>query len=541
MFQLTYQIVPWFVFLLAITARLVPGPRTIDDAYITYRYARNLLNGEGFVFNPGERVLGTTTPLYAFLLAGLGLFLGGKTAHFPEIALAINAACDGITCLLLVRIGRRLSADIAGLGAAFVWAIAPFSVTFAIGGLETSLYVLLLVAMSYAHLELKHTQTAALAALAYLTRPDAILLIAPLAFDRLLMVFGEFRHKTATAKIVWQPIITEVGVFLIPILFWSVFATFYFGSPIPHSIAAKSLAYRLGAGAGFMRLLQHYNTPFLGHLTFGNSWIAVGMVLYPFMFLVGGRFAWRQSHRVWPLLAYPYIYFIVFALANPLIFRWYLTPPLPFYFLFILTGLFSLIIRIGTTLNRVKVEDDKSRASKDCTLEKNPIPVYLAMVLLVIVTPVTLSLHGWEIHPDHGINRPAPDMAWYKLELLYKQAADILMEQFPQVTYTTPLLAAGDVGVLGYYTQARLLDTVGLNSPQSTRYYPADPKIYVINYAIPADLILDNMPDFITILEVYGRNDLLKDPRFIRSYLLVHKISTDIYGSDGLLIFRRVP
>ncbi|HEC35405.1 MAG TPA: hypothetical protein ENI39_02600, partial [Anaerolineae bacterium] len=57
--------------LLALAARLVPGPRTVDDAYITFRYARNLVEGRGFVYNLGERVLGTTTPLYTLLLSGL--------------------------------------------------------------------------------------------------------------------------------------------------------------------------------------------------------------------------------------------------------------------------------------------------------------------------------------------------------------------------------------------------------------------------------------------------------------------------------------
>lgn len=44
----------------------------IDDAYITYRYARNLLSGNGFVFNPGEPILVTTPPLHGLLLAILG-------------------------------------------------------------------------------------------------------------------------------------------------------------------------------------------------------------------------------------------------------------------------------------------------------------------------------------------------------------------------------------------------------------------------------------------------------------------------------------
>ena len=86
------------VVLLAVTARIVPGPRPIDDAYITFRYARNLLRGYGLVFNPGEHVLGTTTPLYALLMAFLGLFTGGGNAPFPLLAPVVNALADGLTC-----------------------------------------------------------------------------------------------------------------------------------------------------------------------------------------------------------------------------------------------------------------------------------------------------------------------------------------------------------------------------------------------------------------------------------------------------------
>ena len=95
------------------------------------------------------------------------------------------------------------------------------------------------------------------------------------------------------------------------------------------------------------------------------------------------------------------------------------------------------------------------------------------------------------------------------------------------------------MGVLGFYTGVRILDTVGLNSPQSTSYYPLDPAYYVINYAIPPQLILDARPDYIVILEVYGRAGLLKSPLFWQLYTLRQKIPTDIYGSDGLLILER--
>ncbi|TET83600.1 MAG: hypothetical protein E3J37_05110, partial [Anaerolineales bacterium] len=86
--------------IIALAARLLPGPRTIDDAYITFRYAQNLLAGNGLVYNPGEAVLGTTTPIYALLMAGLGLFTGGSQAPFPTLALLVNALADGLTCWL---------------------------------------------------------------------------------------------------------------------------------------------------------------------------------------------------------------------------------------------------------------------------------------------------------------------------------------------------------------------------------------------------------------------------------------------------------
>jgi hypothetical protein len=81
--------------------------RGIDDSYITFRYARNLLAGLGLVYNSGERVLGTTTPVYTLLMAGLASLL--RTQDFPHLAAALNALADGATCALLVSLGERLT------------------------------------------------------------------------------------------------------------------------------------------------------------------------------------------------------------------------------------------------------------------------------------------------------------------------------------------------------------------------------------------------------------------------------------------------
>ena len=47
------------------------------------------------------------------------------------------------------------------------------------------------------------------------------------------------------------------------------------------------------------------------------------------------------------------------------------------------------------------------------------------------------------------------------------------------------------------------------------------------------------MPEYVVLLEVYGRNGLLKEARFAQSYELVDRIDTDMYRSDGLLVYRR--
>ena len=490
---------------LALTARLLPTPRTIDDAFITFRYAGNLLAGQGFVYNPGERVLGTTTPLYTGLMAAVAGVTG--YADYPRIAWLVNALADTVTCLLLVRLGEKLSRRPGvGLAAGALWAIAPMSVSFAIGGMETSVFILLLVGSAYLYLT-GHTRAAALAGAALLlTRPDGVLLVGPMALD---LAWRSWRRRTLP----WA----EAGLFLLVLAPWGLWATLYFGSPIPHSLAAKSLAYRQGPTDALIRLIQHYSTPFFEDLALGKYWRLGGVFVYLGLALLGTRAALQRNPRAWLLALYPWLYLGVFAAANPLIFRWYLAPPLPFYFLFILAGL-------------AKLADDLFKR-----------PAFLLPSSLLLTTAFALfflfSLNEWTLTPDHGPQAPAPQMAWHRLELLYTQVAQTLVREQKVTPHT--LIAAGDVGALGYYTQARILDTVGLMSPQASAYYPLDAALYTINYAVPPQLILDEKPDYVILLEVYGRNGLFRNAAFLAQYQRLETIPTDIYGSDGLLVFKR--
>jgi hypothetical protein len=489
------------LFILAVAARVIPGPRTVDDAYITFRYAQNLLSGHGLVYNPGEAVLGTTTPVYALLMVGLGLVTGGSQAPFPILSLIVNALADGLTCWFLFKLGEALGHRRVGLAAAVVWAIAPWSVTFAIGGMETSVFVMLLMATFYFHSNDKPVAAAVMASLSILTRPDALIAVLPMIVERIRQSIKKHRQQLPIPPITAR----EVSIFCLPLLGWILFGTFFYGNPIPNSLLAKVAAYHLPREAGFIRLLQHYATPFLGHLTFGTWWIGAGLLLYPILYSLGTLMILRRRLRLWPLFIYPWVYLIVFSVANPLIFRWYLTPPLPILFLGILLGI--------------------ERISRDA---RTPLPSILAPVAFVLLT-----LGGWILRPDHGPTRPAPKMAYIQLELLYEVVAEELRDKI----IPTKTLAAGDIGALGYYSGAHILDTIGLISPQSIPYYPIPESYYAINYAVPPDLITNLKPDYLVVLEAYGRNALLLDAEFNRKYRLLKEIPTDIYGSEGMLIF----
>lgn len=497
---------------LALIVRLVAGPRTIDDAYITFRYARNLAEGIGFVYNPGERVLGTTTPLYTCVMA-LSWLLG--MTRLPVVALVLNSLADAATAVVLYTLARRLLESRAvALVLALLWALSPMSVTFAVGGMETSVVIFFLVS-SFAAYALGHSRLAAACmALAVLTRPDALMAAALLLADMGLRPLLIRPRPPVTAWLRHLPW-TEVLLFAGLLLPWILFATLYFGSPLPQSVQAKMDAYALDRFAALVRFVQHLATPFFEYMVLGTGWVAAGFPLYVALYLIGSLALMRRAGRCLPMLLYMPLYVTVFCAVNPLIFRWYLAPPQPFYFLVIMAGLWSVITGLARRLRREELSGWAIGLAGGAML--------------------ALALNAYTLRPDHGLERPAPEMAWYKLELLYEQAAEVLNTRLDP----GQVVAAGDIGTLGWFTNAPILDTVGLISPQASGYYPLDPSQHVISYAIAHDLIRDSRPDYIVTLEVYVRNSLLPATWFERDYILLEKLPTDIYGSDGMLIFGR--
>jgi hypothetical protein len=132
------------------------------------------------------------------------------------------------------------------------------------------------------------------------------------------------------------------GAFAIVLLPWLIFAQLYFGTIIPRSVSAKTTAYIIPSGASFIRLIQNYGTPFNENEVIGGAATGILVMGYLALYAIGLICAIRKEIRLLPWLVYPLIYGAAFSIANPLIFRWYLTPPLPPLMFALLIGFWAL-------------------------------------------------------------------------------------------------------------------------------------------------------------------------------------------------------
>lgn len=75
-----------------------------DDQFIIFRYVNNIISGHGFVYNIGERVLGSTTPLYTLLLALIKRVF--SSISIPDIAGYTNIILFSISGVFFYKISQ---------------------------------------------------------------------------------------------------------------------------------------------------------------------------------------------------------------------------------------------------------------------------------------------------------------------------------------------------------------------------------------------------------------------------------------------------
>ena len=505
------------VIIVTLVAHVLPAPRTIDDAFITFRYSRNIVEGQGFVYNPGVRTLGTTTPLYTVLMAVISLVTGGQ--DFPWYALTVNALASAGTAVVLLLMVRRVTESLwVGFLAGLLWAISPISVAFSVGGMETAVNIFWLVAAGYLLFVDRPIWLGIIIGFGFLTRIDSLIWIGPLMVYQLGESWWQRRTQPFFQRVPWR---TWLAAILI-VAPWLLFALVYFGSPVPNSLAAKSLVYNMQPGAALQTFIRAYVIPFSEFQLIGSVGVIILTPIYLTLVIIGFLYIIRYHLRLLTFVLYPWLYLATFAIMNPLVFRWYVAPPLPALILTIFIGLWAIIKQ----LQGLPALRDNLRIST-------------VIMSLLAVFWISASVAGWETQPDHGPKRPAPEMAWHQQELYYREMADRLVNEYG--VSSNSVVAAPDIGVIGYFTDSRIVDTVGLVMPEAAQYYPVSDSLILgdQNYAIPPQLIYDMDPAYLVTMEAAVRLGLEQEEAFSEQYRLDHIIPTDFYGTGMRLYVRR--
>ncbi len=233
-----------------------------DDAFISFRYAQNLVQGHGLVYNPGERVEGYTNFLWT-IMAAVVLRLGG------DLVLWSHAA--GVLLGLLIATGTyvvatRLIGAAWALVAALIVATSQSLLLYTArgSGLETGLFALLVLAGGGCYLAALRAAPAPgafglaglLFALAALTRPEGVLVLGLTGLHLLCWLLWQRSPASEAAAGTAQPAdpdqrLAASGYRLAPL--WALAGAFflvylpyfawrfsYYGDLLPNTFYAKT-------------------------------------------------------------------------------------------------------------------------------------------------------------------------------------------------------------------------------------------------------------------------------------------------------------
>ncbi len=256
-----------------------------DDAWIVLRYARNLLAGHGWCYEPGAAVNASTSALNTLLLAGFGAVTGDL--HRAQDLVFVLGLGGGAWCL-----GSLLADRTAGGVPSWVASLLCLSTPlfWSVYGMESPLLLGTGVGACLAWNRGRHALAGLLVAAATLTRPEGLLLAPVLVVD----------HRLRTGS--WH-VPRWIGAALccgVPLAAWGLFSLWSFGALFPDTLAAK----RAQAESGWWDGHLYYKGAKRSLELFDAR--ALGLGYKPFAALLGVAVAvaaWAR-HRVLAMLAW---------------------------------------------------------------------------------------------------------------------------------------------------------------------------------------------------------------------------------------------
>ncbi|MBQ6967391.1 MAG: hypothetical protein IJP84_05765 [Lachnospiraceae bacterium] len=201
-----------------------------DDAYHGYVMSRHLAEGQGLVYNIGERSTASTCPLFTLVIA-LAYFVT-REMYFTSLAVCtlLSVAAYVILVYKLCRTKEQVVISFITLSGSQAF------ISYTTSGLENSLLFFLsaLFLLTLRNKERFDGKSmlilALLISLLAMARMDSVLIFVPV----IVWIYLFKRENVSFIKAV------SIGILgLLPFILWELFACFYFGFPFPNPAYVK--------------------------------------------------------------------------------------------------------------------------------------------------------------------------------------------------------------------------------------------------------------------------------------------------------------
>lgn len=439
-------------------------PLTIDDAFISARYARNLAHGLGLVYNPGDHPTEGFSNLTLVLLTAACVRAGLEAITAAKVI----AALSGFLCLLFAALSGRLLLPRHYPYAVLLCATSFPLLVWSVAGLETSLMAMLAALWLYLGLRLVRLENArpqwglgAVTVLAALTRPEGLLFVPALA-----LVLWSQRSKS---KMAWGPLVAALAALAVH----EAWRVSYFGQWLPLPFYAK-----VEVGSALDKLSGlYYAHAFLWAC--GGGALAYLALLYGWLRRRGQDTV--QGEYVALLALAPFLLFVCAVGSDWMPQYRFLVPVIvPLSLLTV-----GLLVAISEALGQAR--------------PRVAALVFAGGMLALLAGNVAGGWRALRHEEWHSTRMERLDLHWKASEALRQQGQWLRDHGGSRLT-----VAALDIGAPGYYSDAHIIDMHGLTDRALAGESPA---------AI-ADYVLLRRPDFI---QVYG-HPLLDRPEFRRNY-----------------------
>ncbi|MCX6054428.1 MAG: hypothetical protein NTZ74_05850 [Chloroflexi bacterium] len=391
----------------------------LDDSWIHQTYARNLVLEGRWEYIKGEISAGSTSPLWTILIA-IGNLLGLPTPFLWTTLLLILVMASLIVVVyelsLLLKPGNYLFAFVSGFALSLEWHLL-----WSVGsGMETLLFCMVIILIFYLLKKdkIKWWLVGIITGLLIWIRPDGITILGPV-----FLVYstrrGDIKNRTLSLLSTLIPII-----FITALYGWFNFQ--FSGKPLPNTFYAKQFEYSILLSQPILiRVFRVFTILISG----------AGIFLVPGFLteIVNGI----QKRDIWKISAVLWIigYGLLFALRLPVSYQHgrYLFPLLPPYFILGISGSFELL----------KPKDSAS--------------VLIKKLRTILIFSFFITAFTFVILAERAF---VQDLKM--VDQLMVQPSLWVKEHTPK----SSIIAAHDIGALGYFSERHVVDMAGLINPE---------------------------------------------------------------------------